>query len=178
MRQRTLGIGLAFGCLWLASGLLLGSVIGIVDPHSIDPGDLKGLVLIFGSMGLLSGVLFAVLTALAERGTPPAGLSLGRTAVWGVLATAIVQVLYLGHGDAGLAANIQMALVLSAFGGVMAGTWLLITRRWAHARPLYLKSVELSFGLIAIDSNRRSCSSVSPWNVVRAWGRSNRPTGA
>lgn len=136
MRQRTLGIGLVFGCLWLASGLLFGSVVGIVDPDSIDPGDLQGMVLIFGSMGLLSGVLFAVLTALVERGTPPAGLSLLRTLLWGTLATAIVQLAYLNHGDAGLSANIQLALVLAVFGGVMAGTWLLIARRWAHARSL------------------------------------------
>jgi hypothetical protein len=134
--QRSLGIGIVFACLWLMSGLLLSAVIGVFDPESIDPGDLQGMTLIFGSMGLLSGVLFGVLTSLASRDRAPAVLSLARSGAWGVLATAVVQLLYLGHGDAGLAANILMALVLSVFGGVMAGTWLLIARRWAHARSL------------------------------------------
>ena len=44
--------------------------------------------------------------------------------LWGVAGTAIVQQAFLGHGDAGLAADTQMALVMSGFGGIIAAALL------------------------------------------------------
>jgi hypothetical protein len=49
---------------------------------------------------------------------------------WGVAATAITQTLYLGHGDQGLLANIQLAMIFSLLGGIIASAWLLIARQW------------------------------------------------
>lgn len=61
-------------------------------------------------------------------------LSLFRAVLWGVVGTAIVQLGYLGHGDLGLVANIPMALVLAAFGGLVAAIWLFMARRWSRWR--------------------------------------------
>ena len=76
------------------------------------------MIAIIGPMGLFSGVAFALLLR-ARRGAM-ADVSLMRCADLGFLATAIVQVAYLGHGDAGLAANIKMAVLFSVIGGVIA----------------------------------------------------------
>ena len=130
--QRVLGTGLAWGGLWLVAAMTIRGVIGIVDPSTIDPGDTQGLVTVMGSMGFLSGVVFGILLSLFERGTTLLALSSARAAWWGLLATAVVQLGYLGHGDAGLAANIQMALAFCGFGGVIAVAWLLIAQRWSH----------------------------------------------
>lgn len=130
--RRIVGIGLAWCVLWFALFMSFGAVIGVVDPDSIDPGDTHGIVKVIGSMGFLSGIAFGVLASVASRGTTPVALSLPRAALWGILGTAIVQLGYLDHGDAGLMANIQMALLFCGVGGVIAVTWLLIARRWSH----------------------------------------------
>jgi len=72
--KRVLGIGLAWGVLWLVVATALGTVIGIVDPDSIDPGDWQGMI------------------------------------------------------------SIYLALVLCAFGGIIAVIWLFLSRRWASWR--------------------------------------------
>jgi hypothetical protein len=126
--RRVLGIGLAWAALWLLLGLLMSVVIGIFDPDSIDDGDAQGMVMIFSLMGFLSGVLFAMATWLARLPSAPSALPVSHTAVWGVLATAIVQVAFIGHGDAGLAANVKMALLFCVFGGLIAISWLAIAR--------------------------------------------------
>ena len=63
-----------------------------------------------------------------------------RVAVWATVATAIVQVGYLNHGDAGLIANLQMALLFSTFGAPIAIAWLLIARWWSSWRSPHLAS--------------------------------------
>ena len=60
--------------------------------------------------------------------------SLRRGIGCGLLGTAIVQVAYLGHGDQGLAANIQMALVFCVLGGLIAMAWLVMARQWSRWR--------------------------------------------
>ena len=65
------------------------------------------------------------------------GIGLAFAILWVVfmiLGSAIVQMAYLGHGDAGLVANIKMALLFSAIGGVIAIAWLAIARAWLHWR--------------------------------------------
>jgi hypothetical protein len=88
----------------------------------------------FGPMGFFSGVAFGLLLSIGGRGRPLFERSLARVAGSGILGTAIVQVAYLGHGDAGLAANIQMALLFAAFGGVVAIVWLAMARSWTRRR--------------------------------------------
>ena len=131
--RRVLGIGLAWTALWLLLGFIVTAVIGVFDPDSIDPGDTEGMIKVFSLMGFLSGVSFALVTALASRETPPVALSVARAAQWGFLATAIVQIGFLGHGDSTLAANILEGLLFAGFGSLIAVSWLAIARRWIVA---------------------------------------------
>jgi hypothetical protein len=80
-------------------------------------------------MGFLSGLAFAGLL-FAFGG---AGASLFRAVGRGVFGTALVQLAYLGHGDQGLLANLQMALLFSAIGGLVTMAWH-VTTSWAHSR--------------------------------------------
>ncbi len=127
--RRVLGIGLAWAILWGVFWTTLFSIIGIVDPDSIDPGD-EMAVIILGSMGLLTGVVFGILLSIGSRSRTNIDLSLTRVAVQGILATAVVQLGYLDHGDLGLAHNIRMALLFCAFGGVVTLVWLATARWW------------------------------------------------
>lgn len=127
MLRRVAGIGLAWGVLWIAVAAVAGTIIGIVDPDSIDPGEPIAAVIIFGPMGFLSGVVFALL--LGGSRSAASDVSLARSASIGFMATAVVQVAYLGHGDAGLAANLMMALLFSAVGAVVAAMWLILARQ-------------------------------------------------
>ena len=64
---------------------------------------------------------------------PPAINPPIHVAAWGMLGCAIVQLGYLGHGDQGLAANIMMALLFSAVGGVVTLMWLVMAGPWLDA---------------------------------------------
>ena len=130
--RRVFGIGVAWAVLWLAFWGIVAGVIAVLDPDSIDPGEPLMLVAIFGPMGLLTGIAFAILLTLRANGRKVIDLPLIHVACWGILSTAVVQLAYLGHGDAGLAANIQMALLFAAFGGVVTAVWLVMARRWSR----------------------------------------------
>jgi hypothetical protein len=65
--RRALGIGAGWGSLWLAFWLGAAIVIGMLSPDSIDPGEPTGLIVIFGLMGLLSGLAFAGLAFVWRR---------------------------------------------------------------------------------------------------------------
>ncbi|HEU4386805.1 MAG TPA: hypothetical protein VFV34_03340, partial [Blastocatellia bacterium] len=99
--------------------IAMGRFIGVVDPDSIGPGEGRAAITVVGSMGLLSGVVFAILLVLSERDRAALDVSPLRGALWGFLGTTAVQLGYLDHGDAGLVANIGMGLAFSAFGGVI-----------------------------------------------------------
>ena len=139
--RRVLGIGLAWGLMWAAAAMILGVIIGIVDPDSIGPGEGPiGIGAIIGPMGLFSGVAFALLLSIgADRRVRP-GVSLARAVGCGVLGSAIVQLAYLGHGDAGLIANIKMALAFCAFGGGVAMAWHVMARKGSRGRSSLLSS--------------------------------------
>jgi hypothetical protein len=138
--ERLVGIGLTWGALWLVTAILVGVGIGIADPDSVDPGEPAGLILVMGPMGFLCGLGFGILATSVERRARLSDLSIPRAASCGALGTAIVQIFYLGHGDAGLLANLQMALVFSCFGGVISVGWLVIARRWSYSRSLHQSS--------------------------------------
>ena len=133
--KRVLSIGLRWALLWGAFWTIVFVVIRIVDPDSIDPGEGLIAFAVLGSMGLLSGVAFALLLSVGASDRTNADLSPARTAGCGVLGSAIVQLAYLDHGDLGLAANIQDALLLCAAGGVVTMVWFVMARRWPGWRP-------------------------------------------
>jgi hypothetical protein len=134
--RRALAISLTWGLLWFTLLAVNLSAVIVRAPSNLDPGEAQLFVLIFGSMSLLSGIAFAIILSLAERTRTVLDLPFLRTMLWGFLATAIVQSFYLGHGDQGLLANIQMALIFSVFGGVVTAVWLLLARWWVRARPV------------------------------------------
>ncbi len=131
--KRVLGIGLTWAIVWLAFWTILGGIIAVIDPDSIDPGEGAMLFVIFGPMGLFSGVTFGILLSMARRARTAGDQSPIHVAAWGMLGCAIVQLGYLGHGDQGLAANIMMALLFSAVGGVVTLMWLVMTGPWLDA---------------------------------------------
>ena len=131
---RVLGVGLAWAALWMTFWAIVAVIIGVIDPDSIDPGEGLMGVVIFGSMGILSGVIFGSILVLDGPRTPTADLSFGRAVGWGILASAIAQIPYLGHGDQGLVANIKVALLFSAIGGLVTLAWLALARSWSRRR--------------------------------------------
>ena len=138
--RRALGIGAGWGSLWLAFWLGVAIVIAMLSPDSIDPGEPTGLIVILGLMGLLSGLAFAGLAFVWAPAGIATELSLPRAAGLGVLATAIVQVGYLGHGDQGLAANLLMAFLFSLVGGIVTLAWCLTARLWLQFVALHSHS--------------------------------------
>src|SRR5262245_36830685 len=130
--RRASGIGLSWAGLWMAVWTAIGVTIAIVQPGTIDPGEGTGFLLIFGSMGLLSGIAFAGLLLAGSRGLATIDLSMIRTTGFGILACALAQIPYLGHGDQGLAANILMALSFAAVGGIVTIGWVVLARWWSH----------------------------------------------
>lgn len=125
--------GLAWAGLWLAVMLLIGVGIAISSPGSIDRGEAPMLLFVLGPMGVFTGIVFAALLMWKERDRAAATRSFARAITCGVLATAAVQITYLGHGDQGLVKNLGVAALFSAIGGVVAATWLALARgiaRW------------------------------------------------
>jgi hypothetical protein len=129
--SRVLGIGLTWGVLWFAVFMCIGLVVNVVDPDSIDPGELQAAVKVLGPMGLCSGLAFAILLSIGRRSTALYDVSLVRAVLGGILGSALVQLALLNHGDAGLVSNIQVALVFCGIGGIISALWLTIMRRWA-----------------------------------------------
>jgi len=129
--RRVLGTGATWGSLWLAFWVLVGTAIGIANPESIDPGEPLGMVVIFGAMGLMSGLILGGLRSTFSGSAP----SMLRTAGLGILATALVQVAFLGHGDQGLLANLQMAGAFSLIGGLVTIVWQVLGRVGSQRRP-------------------------------------------
>ena len=118
-----------WGLLWLSfwGAVMLG--IGALDPDSIDPGEPFAFLRVFGSMGVLTGLAFAGLVSVTS-----APGSFSRAAGLGTLATALVQIMYLGHGDLGLLANLLQAFMFSLIGGIVTMLWF-ATARHLDARP-------------------------------------------
>ena len=134
MVRRVAGITVMWGLVWFAAWLAVCGTIGLVDPDSLDPGDWEGLLVVMTPMGLLTGLVFALLVARAARGALPATLPSVQLVGWGMLATAFVQVFYLGHGDAGLLPNLGEALLFTVAGGLITLAWGWFARRFEALR--------------------------------------------
>ena len=134
MARRVAGIALSWGLLWFAAWLVVCGTIGVVDPDSLDPGDWEGLLSVMTPMGLFIGLVFALLVSRAARGASAATLPSVQLVGWGMLATAIVQVFYLGHGDAGLLSNLAQAAMFSVGGGLVTLVWCWFARRFEALR--------------------------------------------
>lgn len=89
-----LGVGLTWGVGWAIVMFIIGSIIGVVDPDSIDAGEepwrLAGLV---GAVGFISGAAFAAILSSAERRKSLRDLSVSRAALWGAVGGAALPLL-------------------------------------------------------------------------------------
>jgi hypothetical protein len=89
-----LGVGLTWFIGWGALMYALATVIGIVDPSQIDQGEEPWrLGLLVGTVGFVSGTVFAAVLASAERRRSVQDLSLGRAALWGTIGGAALPLL-------------------------------------------------------------------------------------
>src|SRR5688500_18852563 len=118
------GVGLTWGVVFVVLMFLVGTIIGIVDPDSIDPGEEPYRIgAIVGVLGFLSGVFFALLLALAERRKPIAELSAGRAAIWGALGAAAFPLL------AGMPNAAETLMFVCPLGAALASTTVALARR-------------------------------------------------
>ncbi|HKA22932.1 MAG TPA: hypothetical protein VKN18_31980 [Blastocatellia bacterium] len=97
------------------------------------------MIKIYGSMGILTGFLFALLVSIRKDIRTRIDLSLLWSITCGILGSALVQVAYLGNtGDTFLSPDeIGMALAISTFSAFIAAIWFLLARRWAYSRSAH-----------------------------------------
>lgn len=105
---------------------VLGTVIRLVDPPSIDSGEGPlGLAPLFAALGAIAGTVFGVVLSFGERKRTLADLKLSRVALWGAIGGAAMPLL-LGKPLGNLA-------VFAPLGGLLASGSLLLARRAARA---------------------------------------------
>ena len=123
-----LGIGVTWGALWIAIGVVVITLLAVFRPEEIDPGEGPAKVLpIFGLVGFLSGLGFAVWLSLAERRRTLRQLSLLRVALWGLLGGVAIPLLMGTDGS--------MGWVTGPMGAAFAGASVAAARRRALPEP-------------------------------------------
>lgn len=128
------GVGLTWGTLWAAIGAVIGMVIGLVHPDAWDLANpILEWALGMGAYGVVSGVGFGTLLSLREGRRTLLELSLPRVAVWGVLGSAVVPLLFgaAGFFEAGTTvADVLGAVVVTGFlGGTFAPGSVAVARK-------------------------------------------------
>ena len=123
-----LGMGLTWGVGWAIVIFILGSVLGFFDPDSIDAGEEPWrLGLLVGSVGFVSGSLFALIFSGAERRKSIRDLSVLRATLWGALGGAALPLLT-SMNDATLFNTVPL-------GAAFAAATVAIARRAALREP-------------------------------------------
>lgn len=122
------GIGLAWGLLWAVLILVTASIIGVVDPDSIDQGE-SGLELagIVGPVGLAAGLVFAGVLTLLARGASPLGTGLVRATLLGALVAGLIPPV--------IGAQPSQIIVLGVLGAISGLVSLPVMRRILTPRP-------------------------------------------
>lgn len=118
-----LAVGLIWGILWAALAMIVGTIIGFIDPDQIDPGE-EPLVLapMIGLVGFICGVAFGALLSIAERRKPFLDPPLIRGTMWGILVAAALPLV--------AGKDIGNMLVTVPVGAVSALVSLAIARKW------------------------------------------------
>lgn len=123
-----LGTGVTWGVGWAIVMFGIGTIIGIVDPDSIDAGEepwrIAGLV---GGVGFLSGVAFAGLFSWIENRKSLRDLSVARAAVWGAIGGAALPLL--------TTMNDSVLVNTMPLGAIFAASTVAIARRAALTEP-------------------------------------------
>ena len=118
-----LGVGLTWAVGWAIVMFILGSIISVVDPDSIDAGEEPWRIsLLVSTVGFISGSVFALILSSAERRKSIRDLSAWRAALWGALGSAALPLL----------TSTNAALVYTApLGALFAASTVAIARRAA-----------------------------------------------
>lgn len=115
------GLGLTWGILWAGLFLLMVAIIGLFRPGDIDRGEGPLDVLPVGALvGVVSGVVFGAMLAVAENGKAVTSLSRGRVAMWGILGSAVFP---LATGRP------EMVIILCPISAAIAVTLVALARR-------------------------------------------------
>jgi hypothetical protein len=130
LSRTLLSVGLVWGTLWAALAIIAGTIIGIVDPGQIDPGE-EPIVLApgIGLAGFICGVLFGALLSGAERGKPIVDAPVIRIVMCGALVSAAVPLLT-GKG-------IPELFIIVPLGVVSAIASVAIVRKWRALAMTY-----------------------------------------
>jgi len=117
-----LGLGVFTGAAWAFVGLVIGTVVLLVDPAVVGEGEGPGwIAFYFGRSGLVAGLVAGLVLAATEGHRSGARLRLSRMALWGALGGLSIPWL-----AAGPQAMLPFFVVLGAgTGGV---TWALARR--------------------------------------------------
>ena len=129
-----LGMGITWAVGWAMVMFIIGTIIGVVDPDSIDPGEepwrMAGIV---AFVGFLSGTAFAAIFASAERRRKIRELSVLRSAFWGALGGAVLPLL--------TSMNDSTLFNTMPLGAIFAASTVAIARRAALREPEQLQSL-------------------------------------
>lgn len=134
------GVGIMWGAMWAGIGAGVGLVIGIVNPEVWRwTNPIIEWAYGMGLYGFVSGVGFGTLLSLKEGRKRLFDLSLGRVALWGLLGSAAVPVIFSILGVFGVAGasvvDIIEAMVVTGFlGGTFAPGSVAIARS-AQLKP-------------------------------------------
>jgi hypothetical protein len=122
-----LGIGLIWAILRVALAMTVGTLIGVIDPDDIGPGE-EPIVLapMIGPGGFICGVVFGSLLSIVERRKIILELPLMRAAMWGILVAAVLP-LVMGKG-------LPEMMVTSSVGAVSAVASVAMVRNWVEWR--------------------------------------------
>ena len=89
-----LGMGITWAVGWAILMFIIGTIIGVVDPDSIDAGEEPWrMALIIATVGFISGSAFALILSSAERRKRIRDLSVWRASIWGALGGAALPLL-------------------------------------------------------------------------------------
>lgn len=124
--RSAVSIGLIWSVLWAATAVIAGTIIGLVDPGQIDPGEAP-LVLApaIGLVGFLCGCAFAGLASIPRGAEHLAAVPLTRVVLWGIAVAGVVPVV--------TGKIIPEVLVIAPLGAVSAMASLTIVRRFAQS---------------------------------------------
>ena len=123
---------MTWGTMWAGIGAMIGFVIGLVSPDAwMFANPIAEWALGMGIYGLVSGIGFGALLSIGEGRKTILDLTLGRVAVWGVLGSALVPLLFLSMFEGGTSvADILGAMLTTAcLGGTFAPGSVAIARR-------------------------------------------------